>query len=405
MSGPLSGVRVLDVSRAIAGPYGTMILGDLGAEVIKIEPPEGDISRFSAGPTHKGENFFYLAFNRNKKNLVLDLNTNSGREVFHDLVKVSDIVWDNFRSGSMERLGADYETLKKINPRIICSSITGYGPKGPSKDRPAFDVVILAASGVLSLAREPGGPPVRPAVPIADMAGGLFAVIGVLAALAERERTGKGKRVDVSLLDACVSLLSYQFSYYFCSGTVPQPLSNSGHAVTIPYGVYKTKKGHIALGACWPRITRAIGADWLADDPRFKDMNIRKEHRDELNRIVEKELDKAEAGDWLNIFESEDIPADRVKTIDEVAIDPQVLYQNMILNMKHPLGGEIKLAGNPVKTEGISEEDFAPPPTLDQHGQEILAELLGYSEKKIRALKEEEKAHSKERQAHVRKVR
>ena len=386
MNGPLSGVRVLDLSRAIAGPYGAMILGDLGAEVLKIEPPEGDISRFSAGPTYKGENFFYLAFNRNKKNIVLDLGTNSGKEAFYDLVKKSDVVWDNFRPGSMERLGADYETLKEINPRIICSSIPGYGPTGPPKDRPAFDVVILAASGILSLTRKPGGTPVRPSAPIADMAGGLFATIGVLAALT-------------------VSLLSYQFSYYFCSGTVPKPLSNSGHVVTVPYGVYKAKEGYVALGACWPRITRAIGADWLADDPRFMDMSIRREHRDELNAIVEEHLSEAGAGDWLNIFKVEDIPADKVKSLDEVATDPQVLHQKMILTMKHPLGGEIKLAGNPVKAARVSEEEFTPPPTMDQHGHEILSELLGYSEAKIAALKDEEKAHTEERQAHVRKVR
>jgi CoA:oxalate CoA-transferase len=405
MSGPLSGVRVLDVSRAIAGPFGAMILGDLGAEVIKIEAPEGDLSRFAAGSTYKGENFTYLAFNRNKKNLKLDLDTATGKEAFYELVKVSDVVLDNLRPGAMQRLGADYDALKKINPRIICASICGYGPTGPSRDRPAFDVVLLAASGILSLTREPGERPVRPSAPIGDMAGGLFAIVGILAALAERERTGRGKRIDVSLLDVCIALLSYQFSDYFCSGEVPQPLSNSGHPVSVPYGVYKTKEGYVALGSCWPRICRAIGAEWIIDDPRFNNMEIRRHHRDELNKIMEEYMAQATAKDWLNIFEAEDIPADRVKTLDEVVEDPQVNHQKMILKMEHPLGGEIRLAGAPIKAEGINVEEFTPPATLNQHEKEILVDILGYDEKKIANLRAEEKEHTEERQKHVRKIK
>ena len=404
MSGPLSGVRVLDVSRAIAGPCGAMILGDLGAEIIKIEAPEGDISRFSAGPTYKGENFFYMAFNRNKKDIVLDLGAKLGKEAFLDLVKISDVVLDNLRAGSMDRLGAGYSDLKKINPRIICCTITGYGETGPSKDRPAYDVVLLAASGLLSLSREPEGPPIRPAAPIGDMVGGLLADIGILAALKEREHTGKGQKISISLLDACISLLSYQFSEYFLSGVVPKPLSHSGHLVSVPYGIYKTKDGYLAIGSSWPRIARAINAEWLIDDPRFKDPKARREHRDELNAIVEEHLAEASAEDWLNIFEAEDIPADRVKTLDEVASDPQVAHQKMILKMEHILGGDIKLVGNPIKSASISEENFTPPPVINQHEQEVLVNLLGYSEEKIKALREEERNHTLERQKHVRKV-
>ena len=402
--GPLSGIRVLDFSRAISGPYGCMVLGDLGAEIIKIETPEGDMSRVSAGPTHKGENFYYLAFNRNKKGIVLDLLTKSGKEAFYDLVKVSDIVWSNFRAGSMERLGVDYDTLRNINPGIIYCSITGYGPSGPSRDRPAWDIAILAASGILSVTGEPDKRPVRPGVPIGDEAGALFAVIGVLAALAERERTGKGQKVDISLMDACISLLCYPLSYYFITGIVPKPLSNSGHLILVPYGIYKTKKGHIALGVCWPRITRAIGADWLADDPRFKDLQARQEHRDELNAIVEEYLAKAEADDWMEIFKVEDIAAAKVAALDEVVVDPQVLHQKMVLTMEHPLGGEIKLAGNPIKMRGISEEDFTPPPTLNQHQHQILSGLLGYSDEMIRRLREEEAKNTAQRLQHIQKV-
>jgi formyl-CoA transferase/CoA:oxalate CoA-transferase len=404
MEGPLSGIRVLDISRAIAGPYGAMILGDLGAEVIHIEPPDGEISRFRAGPNYKGESFHYLSWNRNKKNMVLDFSTKLGKEAFFDLVKISDILLNNFRPGSMERLGADYDTLKKINPRIIYVSITGYGPSGPFKGRPAFDVAILGHSGVLSVTGEPGGIPVRPGPPLADMGGGIFAVIGALAALHERDRTGKGRKIDVSMQDVCISLLAYHFCQYFITGVAPKPLDHSGHAFSVPYGVYKTKKGYIAIGPSWPRIARAIGADWLIDDPRFKEWNGRDEHREELNAIIEEHLAKAEAEDWVELFEAEDIPAGLIKSIDEVVVDPQVLHQKMILTLKHPLGGEVKLAGNPIKMEGLSEEDYTAPPTLDQHGHEILSGLLGYSEEKIKKLKQEEKENAEERLRHVRKV-
>ena len=229
--------------------------------------------------------------------------------------------------------------------------------------------------------------------------------VGALAALSNRERTGKGRQIDVSMQDACLSFLSYQFCQYFCTGITPRPLDHSGHAFSVPYGVYKTKKGYIALGACWPRIARAIGADWLIDDPRFKDWTGRDKNRKELNAIVEEHLAQAEAEDWLEIFKVEDIPAATLKRIDEVMTDPQVLHRKMVLSLSHPLGGEVRLAGNPVKMEGLSEEDYTAPPTLDQHRHEILSELLGYSEEKIEKLKQEEKENTQERLRHVRKVR
>jgi crotonobetainyl-CoA:carnitine CoA-transferase CaiB-like acyl-CoA transferase len=256
----------------------------------------------------------------------------------------------------------------------------------------------------LSVTGEPGGIPVRPGPPLADMGGGIFAVIGALSALHERDRTGKGRKIDVSMQDVCISLLAYHFCQYFITGVAPKPLDHSGHAFSVPYGVYKTKKGYIAIGPSWPRIAGAIGADWLIDDPRFKEWIGRDKHREELNAIIEEHLAKAEAEDWVALFEAKDIPAGLIKSIDEVAVDPQVLHQKMILTLKHPLGGEVKLAGNPIKMEGLSEEDYTAPPTLDQHGHEILSGLLDYSEEKIKKLKQEEKENAEERLRHVRKV-
>ena len=266
-------------------------------------------------------------------------------------------------------------------------------------------MAIMAASGIMSITGESDERrPVRPGIPISDEAGAFFSTIGILAALTERQRTGKGKKVEVSLMDASISLLAHPLSYYFVSGIVPKPISYAGHLILVPYGVYKAKKGYVALGVCWPRITRVIGADWLTDDPRFKDLQARQDHRDELNAIIEEHLAKAEADDWMEIFKIEDIAAAKVASLDEVAVDPQVLHQKMILTMEHPLGGEIKLAGNPIKIEGISEDEYIPPPTLNQHQHQILSDLLGYSDEKIKKLREEEAENTAQRLQHIQKV-
>lgn len=276
--GMLEGVRVIAFSHAISGPYGTMILGDLGAEIIKIEPPEGESSRATSGPFFEGETFFNLAFNRNKKCITLDIGTESGKEAFLDLVKISDVLVNNYRAGALERAGINYDFLKKVNPKIIYCNIVGYGSSGPYQERPAYDVVTLAESGALSVSGQPGERPLRPGIPLADMAGSLFAAIGILAALRKREQISEGSKIEISLLSATMSLLAYQFSYYWVSGVVPKPIDRSGHLMSVPYGVYKTKDGYIALGACWPRIARVIRADWLIEDPRFKDIHARMRH-------------------------------------------------------------------------------------------------------------------------------
>jgi crotonobetainyl-CoA:carnitine CoA-transferase CaiB-like acyl-CoA transferase len=353
-----------------------------------------------AGPNHKGESFYHLAFNRNKKSIILNLRTKMGKEAFYDLVKVSDVVWDNFRAGAMERLGIDFDNLKKINPRIICCSVNGFGSSGPFKDRPAFDIAALALSGILSVTGEPGRKPVRPGPPLGDQAGALFAVIGVIAALYHRERTGKGQKVEVSLLDSCVSLMANFISFYLCGGPVPEPVGSSHLSVT-PYGVFDTKKGYIALGPSWPRIARVVGADWMIDDPRFETHELRVKNRELLEGIIQQNLLQGEAKDWLELMEVEDIAAVGVNDVSQVVSEPQLLHNKMILTLKHPLGGEVKVAGNPVKMAGLIDEEsyketYTAAPTLGQHQQEILGEIMGYSEEKIQRLMEEEKKHREE---------
>ena len=403
MKGPLAGVRVLALERAIAGPYGSMLLGDLGAEVIKIEPPGiGDLSRVFSGPNHQGESYYYLAFNKSKKSITIDLHTETGKEIFYELVKISDVVWDNVAPGVMHGLGADYDTLKQITPAIICCSITGYGQTGPYRDRPSFDVVAEAVSGAMSITGEPGRPPVRYGAPIADEMGGLFGALGVCAALAQRERTGVGTMIDVSLLDGQISSLAYHLLYYFCSGIVCGP-QESGHLSLIPYGAFKTKEDYVVLGVCWPRICRVLGIEHIIDDPRFESFESRIEHREELNAIIEEAFLKEKAEDWLEVLHAERIAAGPVNTLDKASVDPQVVHRRMVVEMEHPLGGKIKHVGNPVKMPGVDEE-FSPPPTLGQHNEEILVGLLGCSPERINKLREEEESRSEELLKSIKKV-
>ncbi len=401
MEGPLSGVRVLALENYLAGPVASMTMGDLGADVIKIEPPQGDLSRMTFGPNHKGESSHFLSWNRNKKSLVLDLRTSTGREAFYDLVKVSDVVINNFRPGVMERLGADYSKLREINPRIISVNLTGMGPTGPYRDRPSVESTAAGLSGILSVTGEPEGRPVRPGPAMSDLANAQYAVIATLSALYQREKTGIGQNIDVSLLGASVAYMGYHISYYSCSGVVPGPLG-SGYPFTAPYGAYKTADGYVVLGPCWPRIARAIGAEWLIDDPRFATAEVRLEHRKELDEEIEKCLAQATSAEWLDIFNLEDIVAGPFKKVDEVIDDPQVNAINMILTLDHPLGGQIKLGGNPIMTGSIHGEHL-PPPTLGQHTDEILRDLLHYPPEKISTLKTEQETSAEETRRHVRK--
>lgn len=398
MKGLLSGIRILDLTRMLAGPYGTMLLGDMGAEVIKIEDSAGDYTRLASQIRHDGVSAYFLSVNRNKRSIVLDLKNPEGKAVFCEMVKVSDVVIDNMRPQALRRLKCDFDDLKKYNPKIISCSISGFGHTGPYKDRPAFDLTIQAWSGGMGLTGEKGGAPVRMGIPLADLAGGFFGALGIVSALLNRYKTGKGQKLDISMLDCQISLTSYLAAYYFIGGMIAGP-QGSRHESIVPYEAFKTKDIWVVV-ACvtpkfWEGLCRVLGLEPLISDERFKDIMKRLVNHDALYPILQKAFLQKTADEWLRKLDQEGVPSAPVNTIDRALNDPQVLERNMVVEIDHPRG-KFKLAGNPIKTPGLGEEVFLPPPDLGEHTEEILRDLLGYSEEKIIKLKTQKAVGRKE---------
>jgi CoA:oxalate CoA-transferase len=339
MQRPLTGVRVLDLSQFLAGPYGSMILGDLGAEVLKIEMPgKGDGSREMPPHFVHGQSGYFLSMNRSKKSMTLNLKSAAGCNIFYDLVRQVDVVYDNFRPGILERLRIDYDTLKTINPRIISCSVSGYGQTGPLKDRPAFDLVVQALGGIMSYTGPAGGEPVRMGAPMGDLAGGIFAAHGVLAALYQRERTGQGARVDVALLDAQIALLIYRAVYYFLAGEIAQP-AGSGHVSAVPIGAFKTKDIHIVIDAngdkFWRALCAALEHSELADDLRFVTRAGRLAHVDELMALLHPIFLTRPGAEWLQRLEAAGVPCGPINIVDRAVADPQVLARHMVVEVEY----------------------------------------------------------------------
>jgi crotonobetainyl-CoA:carnitine CoA-transferase CaiB-like acyl-CoA transferase len=386
----LANVRILDLSRMLAGPYGSMLLGDLGAEIIKIEEPAGDFTRTPAQYHMGGIGAYFLAINRNKKSVVIDLTTPQGQEVFHDLVKISDVVFDNLRPAALKKVGADYETLKGINPKIISCSVSGFGQDGPDRDLPAYDLTIQARGGAMGITGEKDGAPVRMGLPMGDLGGGLFAAYAIAAALFDRERTGQGRRLDISLLDCQASLLTYMATYHSIGGLIPKP-QGSSHEILTPYQAFKAKDLYLVV-ACptekfWQSLCRALGREDLAGHPHFKDAFQRIVHRQELYQILQDIFSRKTVDEWMEVLRREDVPSSPVNTLDRVMKDPQILHRNMVVEVGHPAGGSFNSMGNPVKAEG-AEEVFHHPPALGEHTEEILRSLLGYGSERIQDLME-----------------
>ncbi|KWZ77396.1 III protein, CoA-transferase family [Heyndrickxia coagulans] len=388
----LSGIKVLDLTRVLAGPFCTMILGDLGAEVIKVEAPGGsDETRGWGPPFQQNVSAYYLCTNRNKKSITLDLKRESGKEIIRRLAKNSDVVIHNFKTGTMERLGLGYETLRTLNPRLIYCSITGFGETGPYKDLPGYDFIIQAMSGLMSITGEENGPPLKTGVAITDVLTGLYACIGIEAALLAREHTGKGQKIDLSLYDSATTALVNIASNFLMSGNIPGRLGNR-HPNIVPYQSFQTSDGEIAIAVGNDRqfqtLCELLDLGQLASDERFATNPKRVENRETLIPILEKVFRTRPVSFWREALEKRKIPCGPIQNLEQVAADPQLEAREMLIKMEHPIAGEIKLVASPLKLSETPVRYVQHPPMPGEHTEEILRRI-GFSQEEIEAYKEE----------------
>lgn len=389
---PLSGIRILDLTHFLAGPFGSMILGDLGAEVIRIEHPT-HLEDARTTPPHflGGESVYFLSLNRNKKSITLDLKTPQGLEVFYDLTRTADVVFDNFRAGITEKLKIDYPRLRAIKADIICCSLSGFGGNGPFSDRPGYDYIMQGISGLMSLAGEPGAPPQKTGISVVDHVGGLYAVIAILASLVQKLRKGDGQFADVALLDGILSFFTYVAGYYLNAGDVPKKIPASGHPSYVPVQNFETADGWIVLMPVsekfWLGTCRAIGKPEWADDPRFVRAADRLQNKQALLDMLMPLLKTKPAAYWLAALAREGVPSSPINTLPEGLEHPQVKAREMVVEIAHPSAGMFRSLGNPIKMPDKSPV-YAAPPALGQQTEEILSELLGYSMDKIAVLRE-----------------
>jgi len=391
-AGPLAGVRVLDLTRYLAGPYGTQLLGYLGAEVIKVETPgRGDPMRALSRYTQDGLSAHFVSGNACKKSVCLNLRDPRGREVFLEMVAQADAVVENFRPEVLGSLGLDFPALQAANPRIVLGSVSGFGQTGPWRDWTAFDLVAQAAGGAMSLTGEPGRPPVKMGIPVGDLAAGAFGALGVVAALFRARETGRGEAVDVSMMDVQLSLLNYHAHYYWASGETPEA-EGSGHPNIVPYRIFVTPTGYLALAVYgdhfWPGFCRALELDHLAEDPRFATNDARCLHREALEPLIEARLASRPKEEWMARLGREGVPAAPVHRVGEALESPQTEARRMVRTVKGPSGAEVKVLGSPIKFAG-GEAPLTAPPALDQDTDDVLRGLLGYDDDRIRELRRE----------------
>lgn len=387
MSSPLTGFRILDLSRVLAGPYCTMLLGDLGAEVIKIERPgTGDDTRAWGPPFAGGESAYYLCANRNKKSVTVNLKSSEGQEIIRRLARLSDVAVENFKAGELAQLGLGYEHLKALNPGLVYCSITGYGQTGPDSDLPGYDFIIQGRGGVMSITGEPDGEPMKVGVAIVDITAGLFAANAIQAALLARTRTGQGQAIDIALLDAQVAWLANVASNYLVSGQRPGRFGNA-HPTIVPYQSFRARDGFFCLAVGndgqWQRLCRVLGRPELSTDPRFATNPARVRHRGELVPVLQGVFATQDIAFWLREIAAAGIPCGPVQTIDQVFADPQVLAREMVWTVPHPTAGEVRLTGSPLKLTETPVAYRSHPPLLGEHTGEVLTSLLGYTLEEI----------------------
>ena len=384
---PLDGILVIDLSRVLAGPYCSMELADMGATVIKVEiPGSGDDTRAYGPPFLNGESTYFMSVNRNKKSLTLNLKHARGKEILRQLLEKGDVLVENFRPGTLDGLGFGYDAVHALNPRLIYCSISGFGQTGPYAQRPGYDLIAQAEGGVMSLTGEPEAAPIKVGLSFADITAGMNAFSGILLALLARQQTGEGQRIDVSLLDCQVSLLTYQAGIFFATGKSPERLGNKHPSIT-PYETFEARDGHIII-ACgnqgfWEKFCKLAGVEDLLADDRFTTMKKRVENRAELTPLVAAAVRTRTRQEWYELLEREGIPCGLIKDVAEVCTDPQVLARGMVARLNHPTAGPISVNGVPIKLSATPGEVKDPPPLLGQHTDEILSEVLGYTPDQI----------------------
>jgi formyl-CoA transferase/CoA:oxalate CoA-transferase len=388
---PLRGVRILDLTRVLAGPFCTQILGDLGADVVKVEAVgTGDEVR-SIPPYYPGRaSHYFLAINRNKRSIAVDMKADEGRQIILDLTAGCDVVIENFRPRVMSRLGLGFEELCARNPSVILVSISGFGSDGPLADKPSFDLVTQARSGVMSITGEPDGPPTKLGIPMGDLGGGLWGAIAVLAALHRRTSDSAPQHVDLSLLEGLMGLLGYLAQYAMLTDSAPERVGSSHHHV-VPYGRFQAKDGHIVLalhvGPFWRRFCEAIGRNDLLDDERFRTTDDRRANRDQLVPIVEEILRRRTRAEWDQILNDADVPFGPIFDVPEALAQEQIKAREVMQRFVHPTAGEVEVVGTPVRFKGGGERTApVPPPLLGEHTREILADMLKYDDDTISRL-------------------
>ena len=390
---PLEGIKVLDLTHMLAGPYAGMVLADLGADVVKVEPlGTGEMTRglLSDDPNNsfKGFGAYFLTLNRNKKSVSLDLKDAQGLDVFYDLVKSTDVVLNNFSAGVVKKLKIDYDHLSKINSKIITCSITGFGETGKHSSRPAYDQIVQAYSGGMSITGADASTPTRAGIPIGDLGSGLFSVIGMLSALLSREKTGKGQHLDLSLLDVQISLLTYMATMQTLSGVNPEPIGNA-HFVHVPYNSFTTQNGFVVIAvitdAFWQELLNIVDIDNLRKE-EFKSSTGRLENQKFIESELNKKLSTETSEHWINALNSVKVPCAPINSFGQALSDEQVIHRNMVVEVEHPDGGKVKMPGNPIKLSYTDEDSFSPPPHLGQHTKETLIEWCNYSESEIEEL-------------------
>ncbi|MHB1909133.1 MAG: CaiB/BaiF CoA transferase family protein [Nitrososphaerales archaeon] len=390
--GPLSDVKVLDLTRAMSGPFCTMMLADLGAQVIKVEPPGGDETRLWGPPFIGKESTYFLSINRNKKSIVIDLRKEKGLEIVNKLARGSDVLVENFRPGTTEKLGINYEKIRFVNPDIVYCSISGFGQTGPSREKPGYDIITFATSGMMSITGEAKRPPVKVGVPVSDICAGMYGAYAIMSSLYKRERDSKqkGAYIDVSMLEGQISWLTHQASAYFATGENPEPLG-SMHPSIAPYQAFKASDESyfiLAVGndELWKRFCAAIGSNELEKDQRFKSNPERVRNRIELEKTLSGIFATQPSQKWIERISAVGVPCCPINKLDQVFSDPQVKERKMVLESDHPTAGKIKQLGLPYHFDQFEFRVRSPPPLLGEHSEEVLSSL-GYSESEVEDLK------------------